>query len=141
MPDWAVCLLAHRVEAWLAGNPDCLPSREAADEPQDHRTTPQQTGLHFCAPVDERPGAPPSGKHGAPICTASDGAGTGLERSGDPHARPGLGMTGTEMSRWAKWGRCLHWKSRGWRAASPDMPANPAGAQTLWPATLLTIDL
>src|ERR1022692_4731359 len=39
-----------------------------------------------------------------------------------------LGMTGTEMtsgrisrrwwrmSRWAKWARCLRWKSRGWRA-------------------------
>src|ERR1700694_1283075 len=84
-------LLANMVEAWLAGNPDCLPSMEAADEPQDHGTTPEQTGLHLCAPVDERPGAPPSGKHGAPVCPARDGAGTGLERIGDPDARPGAG--------------------------------------------------
>src|SRR5260370_21624557 len=83
-------LLANMVEAWLAGNPDCLPSMEAADEPQDHGTTPEQTGLHLCSPVDECPSAPPSGEHRAPVCAASDGAGTGLERIGDPDARPGL---------------------------------------------------
>src|SRR5713226_5100935 len=55
-------LLANMVEAWLAGNPDRLPSMEATDESQDHGTTPQQAGLHLCAPVDPRPGAPPSGK-------------------------------------------------------------------------------
>src|ERR1022692_3062031 len=44
-------LLANMVEAWLAGNPDCLESVEAADEPQDHRTTPEQTRLHLCAPL------------------------------------------------------------------------------------------
>src|SRR5712692_2108107 len=87
-------LLANMVEAWLAGNPDRLPSMEATDESQDHGTTPQQAGLHLCAPVDPRPGAPPSGKHGAPVCAASDGAGTGLERIGDPHARPGPGNDG-----------------------------------------------
>src|SRR2546422_4308906 len=87
-------LLANMVEAWLAGNPDCLPGREAADKPQDHGTTPEQTGLHLCASGDECPSAPPSGKHGTPVCTASDGAGTGLERIGDPHARPGPGYDG-----------------------------------------------
>ena len=46
-------LLANMVEAWLAGNPDCLESVEVADEPQDHRTTPEQTRLHLRAPVDE----------------------------------------------------------------------------------------
>src|SRR3984893_11234214 len=80
-------LLANMVDAWLAGNPDCLENVEAADEPQDHRTTPEQTRLHLCAPVDECPGAPPSGKHRAPVCTADDGAGTGLERISDSHAR------------------------------------------------------
>src|SRR5882757_2913680 len=59
-------LLANMVEAWLAGNPDCLESVEVADEPQDHRTTPEQTRLHLCAPVDECPGAPPPREHGAP---------------------------------------------------------------------------
>jgi hypothetical protein len=87
-------LLANMVEAWLAGNPDCLESVEAADEPQDHRTTPEQTCLHLCAPVDECPGAPPPGEHGAPVCTANDGVGVGVERIGDSHARPGPGHDG-----------------------------------------------
>src|SRR5574341_286207 len=94
---WGGVLLANMVEAWLAGNPDCLASAEVvADEPQDHRTTPEQTRLHLCAPVDECPGAPPPGKHGAPVCPASDGAGTGLERIGDPHARSGPGNRSEE---------------------------------------------
>src|SRR6266436_9166799 len=87
-------LLANMVEAWLVGNRDCCSTVEAADEPQDHRTTPEQTRLHLCAPVDECPGAPPPGEHGAPVCTASDGAGVGLERIGDPDARPGPGHDG-----------------------------------------------
>src|SRR6266699_4670187 len=82
-------LLANMVESWLAGNPDCLASAEAADEPQDHGPAPEQTRVHLCAPVDECPGAPTPGKHGASVCIASDGAGTGLERIGDSHARPG----------------------------------------------------
>src|SRR6185369_12920961 len=87
-------LLANMVEAWLAGNPDCLESVEAANEPPDQRTTPEQTCLHLCAPVDECPGAPPPGEHGAPVCTASDGAGVGVERIGDSRARPGPGHDG-----------------------------------------------
>src|SRR2546422_10229343 len=87
-------LLANMVEAWLAGNPDGVTSVEAANELQDHGTTPEQTGLHLCPPVDECPGAPPPGKHGAPVCTANDGVGTGLERIGDSDARPGPGHDG-----------------------------------------------
>src|SRR6266851_1167713 len=87
-------LLANMVEAWLAGNPDCLESVEAADESQDHGAAPEQTRLHLCTTVDECPGAPSPGKHGAPVCIANDGAGTGLERIGDSHARPGLGHDG-----------------------------------------------
>src|SRR6266567_9184701 len=87
-------LLANMVEAWLAGNLDCLASAEATDEPQDHRTAPEQAGLHLCAPVDQCPGTPPSGEHRAPVCTANDGAGTGLERIGDSDARPGPGHDG-----------------------------------------------
>src|SRR2546425_6642531 len=87
-------LLANMIEAWLGGNPDGLASAEAANELQDHGTTPEQTGLHLGPPVDECPGAPPPGKHGAPVCTANDGAGTGLERIGDSHARPGPGHDG-----------------------------------------------
>src|SRR5260370_24624079 len=76
-------LLANMVEAWLVGNPDGATSVEAANELQDHATTPEQTGLHLCPPVDECPGAPPPGVHGAPVCIANDGAGVGLERVGD----------------------------------------------------------
>src|ERR1700684_1885443 len=87
-------LLANMVEAWLAGNPDSLASAEAADEPQDHGTAPEQTGIHLCATVDERSSAPPPGEHGAPVCIASDGGGDGLGRIGDSHAPPGLGDDG-----------------------------------------------
>jgi len=87
-------LLANMVEAWLAGNPDTLASAEAADESQDHGTAPEQTRIHLCAPVDQCPGASPSGEHGAPVCIASDGAGVGLARIGDSHARPGPGHDG-----------------------------------------------
>src|SRR5215469_10676549 len=71
-------LLANMVEAWLVGHPDDVTSVEAAHEFQNHGTTPEPTGLHLCPPVDECPGAPPSGKHGAPVCPAKDGAGAGL---------------------------------------------------------------
>src|SRR5438105_14305807 len=82
-------LLANMVEAWLVGNPDGVKSVEAAHELQDHETTPEQTVLHLCPPVDECAGAPSPGKHGAPICTANDGAGRGLERISDSDARSG----------------------------------------------------
>src|SRR5258705_677000 len=87
-------LLANMIEAWLVGNPDGLANEEAANELQDHGTTPEQTGLHLCPAVDECPSAPPPGKHGAPVCTANDGAGTGLERIGDSDTRPGPGHDG-----------------------------------------------
>src|SRR5216684_3152838 len=87
-------LLANMVEAWLVGNPDGLTNGETTNELQDHGATPEQTGLHLCQPVDECPGAPPPGEHGAPVCPANDGAGTGLERVGDSHARPGPGHDG-----------------------------------------------
>src|ERR1700736_5474455 len=84
-------LLANMVESWLEDDPHWLATTEAADELQDHRTTPEQTRLHLCTPVDERPSAPPSGEHGTTVCAARDGAGAGLERIHDPHARPGPG--------------------------------------------------
>src|SRR6516164_2328071 len=87
-------LLANMVEAWLVGNPDRVTSVEAANELQDHGTTPEQTGLHLYPPVHAGSGAAPSGEHGAPICAARDGAGTGLERISDPHARSGPGNDG-----------------------------------------------
>jgi len=99
------------VEAWLAGNPDTLASAEAADEPQDHETAPEQTRLHLCAPVDQCPGASPSGEHGTPVCLASDGAGVGLERIGDSHARPGPGHDGDRMPSRLPISLCLMWRS------------------------------
>src|SRR5258708_12768939 len=81
-------VLANMVEAWLVGNPDGVTSVEAANELQDHGTTPEQTGLHLCPPVDECPGAPSPGKHGPPECAANDGTGSGLERIRDSDALP-----------------------------------------------------
>ena len=45
-------LLANMLEGWLDGDPHCLATAEAVDEPQDHRTSPEQTRLYLCAPVD-----------------------------------------------------------------------------------------
>src|SRR5437867_3984368 len=93
---------------WQPGRCD---KRGAANELQDHGTTPEQTGLHLCPPVDECPGAPPPGKHGAPVCTANDGVGTGLERISDSHARPGPGHDGDRDDQTGGFqnsgGRCL----------------------------------
>src|SRR5713226_1308002 len=110
-------LLANMIEAWLVGNPEGVTSVEAANELQDHGATPEQTGLHLCPPVDECPGAPPPGEHGAPVCPANDGAGTGLERVGDSHARPGPGHDGDRDDQAGRLqdsgGGCLDGSSRG----------------------------
>src|SRR5262245_35028199 len=87
-------LLANMIEAWLVGNPDGVTTVEAANELQNHGTTPQQAGLHLYPPVHAGSGAAPPGEHGASVCSARDGAGTGVERIGDPHARPGPGNDG-----------------------------------------------
>src|SRR3984885_13226927 len=90
-------LLANMVEAWLAGNPDTLASAEAADEPQDHGTAPEQTGLHLCAP----------GRR-TPKCSRARSASMHRERwrwswagveSAIRTLDRDLGMTGAEMSR------------------------------------------
>src|ERR1035438_9363775 len=87
-------LLANMLEGWLDGDPKVLPTAETADEPQDYRTSPEQTCLHLFTPVDAWSSTPPSGEHGASVCTARDGAGTGLDRIPDPHTRPGPGEDG-----------------------------------------------
>src|SRR5664279_956276 len=84
-------LLANMLAGWLDGDPKVLPTAETADEPEDRRTPPEQTGLHLSTPVNAGPSTPPSGEHAAPVCTARVGTGTGLERIPDPHPRPGLG--------------------------------------------------
>src|SRR5712691_156493 len=87
-------LLANMLEGWLASESSFSVTVEATDELEDHRTAPEQTGLYICAPVNDRPSAPPSGEHGAPVCAAPEGPGTGLERSRDPHPRSGPGGIG-----------------------------------------------
>src|ERR1700720_4750833 len=77
-------LLANMLSAWLDGEPTGEATVEAVHEPQDRRTSPQPIRLCLPAPVDARPSAPSSGEHGAPVCLAREGGGTGLERSFDP---------------------------------------------------------
>src|SRR5947209_10420845 len=88
-------LLANMLAGWLEDHPNCSAVEEAADEPEDYRTPPEQTCLHLPTPVDTGASAPPSREHGAPICPAREGAGTGLERFGHPHSRPGSGDVGS----------------------------------------------
>ena len=74
-------LLANMLEAWLARQPKLFRQlRRQPMNPKITRTSPEPTRLHLLTPVDAWPGAPPSGEHGAPVCTAREGAGTGLER-------------------------------------------------------------
>src|SRR5215471_13631995 len=82
-------LLANMLEGWLDGDPTVLPTVEAADELEDCRTSPKQTGLHLSTSIDAGSSTPPSGEHGAPVCAARDGA--GLDRIVDTHTRPRLG--------------------------------------------------
>ena len=44
---------------------------------EQHRSRPAYIYLRQSTPC---PGAPPPGEHGAPVCTAREGAGAGLER-------------------------------------------------------------
>src|SRR5215472_12978111 len=84
-------LLANMLVAWL--DEEVLSTgEEASHESQDHRTPPEPTRLRVFTPVDAVPGPPPSGEHGATVCLAREGAGTGLERIPDPHAGSGLGQ-------------------------------------------------
>src|SRR5438105_7113819 len=87
-------LLANMLAGWLEGNSNFSVTEEAADEPEDYGTPPEQTCLHLSAPVNAGASAPSSGEHGTPVCPAREGAGTGLERADDPHSRPGSGDVG-----------------------------------------------
>ena len=93
-PKQGGLLLANMLSAWLDGEPSGEATVEAVHEPQDRRTSPQPIRLCLPAPVDAWPSAPSSGEHGAPVCVAREGAGTGLERSCDPHPRSGPRQVG-----------------------------------------------
>src|ERR1700680_4992511 len=84
-------LLANMLAGWLDGNPEVLSTAETADEPEDYRASPDQTGLHLPTTVNAGAGTQSSGEHGTPVCLTHAGGGTGLERVSDPHAGPGLG--------------------------------------------------
>src|SRR2546427_7867861 len=87
-------VLANMLAAWLDGDSKVLPSGEAVDESPNHGTSPEPTSLHLPAPVDAEPSSPPSGEHATPVCTAREGAGTGLERIPDAQAGSGPGQDG-----------------------------------------------
>ena len=72
-------LLANMLVAWLDDDPKVSSAGEASHEFQDHRTPPEPTSLRVFTPVDPQPSPPPSGEHGASVCTAPEGAGTGLD--------------------------------------------------------------
>src|SRR6266478_5190507 len=82
-------LLANMLSAWLDGEPSGEATAEAVHEPKDRRPSPQPIRLCLPAPIDARPSAASSGEHGTPVRVAREGAGTGLERSFDPHPRWG----------------------------------------------------
>jgi len=86
------------LSAWLDGEPRGETTAEAVHEPQDRRPSPQPIRLCLPAPVDARPSAPSPGEHGTPVRIAREGAGTGLERSFDPHPRSDLGKSGTQTA-------------------------------------------
>jgi len=92
-------LLANMIEAWLVGNPEGVASAEAGNELEDHGATPEQTGLYLCPPVDECPGAPPPGKHGATYALRTMALELGWSESAIRMLDRDLGMTGTEMTR------------------------------------------
>src|SRR6516162_4064052 len=87
-------LLANMLVAWLDDDPKVSSAGEASHEFQDHRTPPEPTSLRVFTPVDPQPSPPPSGEHGASVCTAPEGAGTGLDGILDPHAGSGPGQDG-----------------------------------------------
>ena len=93
-------LLANMLSAWLDNEVVAQGNREAAHEPsQDHGASPGSVRLCLPPPVHPGPSASPSGKHGTTVCFAGEGAGTGLERSFDPHSRPRPGQVGSADGR------------------------------------------
>src|SRR5215469_1063170 len=92
-------LLANMLSAWLDNQVVGKATEAAAYEPpQDHRASPQPVGLCVPPPVNSRPSASPSREHGASVCVAGESAGTRLEPSFDPHARPRSGKVGSADS-------------------------------------------
>src|SRR5437763_2110116 len=55
-------LLANMLAGWLEGNSNFSVTEEAADEPEDYGTPPEQTCLHLSAPVNAGASAPSSGR-------------------------------------------------------------------------------
>src|SRR5205823_6720979 len=88
-------LLANMLEAWLDDDANVWTAGELVDELQNQATASEQTRLCVCAPIDDGTGSSPSGEHGTPVCPPPESAGAGVERSDDPHARPGSRSVGS----------------------------------------------
>src|ERR1700694_367161 len=84
--------LANMLAAWIDGDPERVSSLEAGDEYHDQRATPEQERVCVCASVHTGAGPSSSGEHGAPVCTAAEGPGTGLERSVSSDSGPRSGQ-------------------------------------------------
>src|ERR1700674_544177 len=87
-PQLAGVLIANMLESWLTADSALAPPRETVDEHEDHRTPPQQAGVHLYPPVDTGPGTAPSGEHRAPVRVEGQGAGAGLAANVDPDPGP-----------------------------------------------------
>src|SRR5687767_5284926 len=86
-------LLANMLEAWLDN--EVWIAGEVVDELKNNETTLQQTRLCVCAPIDDGAGSSPSGEHRTSVCPPPESTGSGVERNGDPHARPGSRSVGS----------------------------------------------
>src|SRR5437764_12548354 len=82
-------LLANMREAWVDDEANLRTTGESVDERQNHATASEQARLCVCAPIDHGTGSSQSGEHGTSVCSPPESAGAGVERSDDPHARPG----------------------------------------------------
>src|ERR1017187_8219337 len=87
-------LLANMLAGWLDANGESSLSVEAADEYHNQRAASEQDCVCICASVDAGAGSSPSGEHGAPICSAGEGTGHGLERAVGSDFGRGSGQVG-----------------------------------------------
>src|SRR5277367_5254519 len=84
--------LANMLVDWIDGGRERVSSLEAADEYLDQRATSEQDRLCVCPSVDAGAGPSPSGEHRAPVCTAHESPGVGLEQSVSSDSGPGSGQ-------------------------------------------------
>src|SRR5438309_850452 len=76
----AATLLANMLADWRKR--EQVPTPEVCNEPQDHPPPPEQAGIRLPTPIHAGPSAKSPAEHGAAVCSAGKGPGTGLERGG-----------------------------------------------------------